>query len=352
MLSPSAHAGSRRRLAVTAVAAVLLLATGCSGTAGSAAAPTTAPSAARTPSAGGGPADDTGPPAPVLDGLVPAQGVLVGASVQASAGPGGIAAVADFESAVGRRLDFVHSYLPFEKRWPTNLDQAVLQTSRRLLISWNGMDMTRVAAGSDDDTIRERARAMRDAHIPLWLMFRGEMDRPNLRASVPSPEAYLAAYRHTRDLFRQEGAGQVSWVWCPTSKGFDEGRAAAYYPGDDQVDWICSDVYPGGDRVPFADAAKAFLSFSREHARPVMIGEFGISEGTGDRPAWLAGAAASVRANPQIKAIAYFNGNNDQKGPAAQLSLLGFPDAVQAFHDLLADPHFNPAGWPVHPRGR
>lgn len=339
------------RLLALIVAVALLV--GACGSEGPQARPSPVASAtgpstdAKPPSLGGGGAR-LGP------GLVPDSGVLVGASVQAE-GPGDaarLAAVEDFEAAVGRRLDLVHTYLPFDREFPSGSDAELLKSSRELLVSWNGMDMARVAAGADDTLIRSRARAMRDAGNPLWLMFRGEMDRPNLRATVPTPELYVQAYRHVRDLFREEGANQVSWVWCPTSKGFDEGRAAAYYPGDGQVDWLCSDIYPGPNRVSFDQAAQKFLDFARAHPQPVMIGEFGISEGSGDRAAWLAGVASTVRAQPQIKALSYFNGNNDQKGQAAQLSLLSSPAALRAFHELLADPHFNPAGWPLQePRG-
>ena len=44
---------------------------------------------------------------------------------------------------------------------------------------------------------------------------------------------------------RREGATNVGWVWCPLATGFTDGRAQKYYPGDDQVDWLCADVYPG-----------------------------------------------------------------------------------------------------------
>lgn len=336
-------------LALLGLAVVLL--SSCSGTSTPAKPKPSSSSSSAAPAPSGGIRTDGGSLAPTDAHLVPTTGVFVGSSAQpdTNTDAGRVAALDRLESAVGRRLDIVHTYLPWDKDFPSASDRTFLESGRRVLVSWNGMDMTEVASGRDDDLIRERARSMRDVGVPLWLMFRGEMDRPNLQDSVPSPEAYIQAYRHVRQIFTQEGADKVAWVWCPTSKGFDEGRAAAYYPGDDQVDWLCSDVYPGPDRVPFTTAAKAFVDWSRTHPQPLMVGEFGLSEGSGDRAAWLAAAATAIKAEPRIKAISYFNGNNDQKGPRAQLSLLGFPDSLLAFHDLLADPYFNPSHWPVQP---
>ena len=55
--------------------------------------------------------------------------------------------------------------------------------------------------------------------------------------------AYVAAWDHIRAIFTAVGATNVSWVWCPTGIGFEDGRAKPYYPGDNEVDWVCADVY-------------------------------------------------------------------------------------------------------------
>ncbi|WP_426565830.1 glycosyl hydrolase [Angustibacter sp. McL0619] len=283
--------------------------------------------------------------------LIPKRGAFVGAAVQARTGgdEARVGAVTDFEKAVGRQVDLVHVYSQIDDDWPRASDLALMQDGRRLLLSWNGMDMQAVADGSQDGLIRERARSMLKVPGPFWLMFRGEMDRPNLRKSVPTPEVYVAAWKHTREIFDEVGVTNAAWVWCPTSKAFTEGRAAAYYPGDSEVDWTCSDVYPGPDLQPFTVAAKEFIAFTNAHHHPAMVGEFGLAERDGQRAQWLSAAAAAIRATPSIKAVAYFNGNNDAKGARAQLSLLGFADSVNAFHDILATPSFNTSNLPLSP---
>jgi hypothetical protein len=46
----------------------------------------------------------------------------------------------------------------------------------------------------------------------------------------------------------------AAWVWCPTANGFADGQAAAFYPGNNEVDWICADAYPAAwpSANPFA----------------------------------------------------------------------------------------------------
>ena len=52
----------------------------------------------------------------------------------------------------------------------------------------------------------------------------------------------------------------VSWVWCPTVGGFASGEAPAYYPGDDEVDWTCVDVYAGSVLRPMSELLDPFLT--------------------------------------------------------------------------------------------
>lgn len=93
------------------------------------------------------------------------------------------------------------------------------------------------------------------------------MDRPNLTQSVHSPEDYVAAWKRIRGIFTEVGATNAGFVWCPHVQGFvDEKRnAAAYYPGDDQVDWLCTDVYPGKEFDGFAEQMDTFMAFAAKH---------------------------------------------------------------------------------------
>jgi hypothetical protein len=198
--------------------------------------------------------------------------------------------------------------------------------------------------GEHDRLIREQARAIKRVHAPVLLRMRWEMDRPNLQAEMWSPADYIAAWKHVRAIFAEEKATNVSWVFCPTAEGFQRGDAAAFYPGDDQVDWTCVDVYAGTEFQPIGQLMGPFLHWAAQHPKPIIIGEFGVAKawGSAGRAAWLRDAERTFKANPQIKAVAYFESDPDGNGPNQQFQLTGDKPAFKAFATLAKDKYFNP----------
>ena len=127
----------------------------------------------------------------------------------------------------------------------------------------NPYSMQNIINGDYDSQIRAYADAARDTGIPMLIAFGGEMNGGGFPwrgecsgggtttgygdPSVPDgPERFRDAYRHFIDLFREEGANNITWVmqydihnW-PTDPW---NNMAAYYPGDDYIDWIGASVY-------------------------------------------------------------------------------------------------------------
>ena len=156
---------------------------------------------------------------------------------------------------------------------------------------------------------------------------------------------YVAAWDHIRAIFAAVGVQNAAWVWCPTANGFSDGRAAAYYPGDDEVDWICADAYPQYRHYEsFASTVDPFLSWASHHRKPVMIGEFGVpqSYGAQQRAQWLRAAQQVVLADHQIKALVYYDANPAGQGPAGRYSLGGDGAALAAFRFMARLSYFNP----------
>ncbi len=277
---------------------------------------------------------------------VPASGALLGAWVrpESYSQPGRRDAVARFEQALGRRLDIVHSYRRLHEPIGTDSDRHFLSTGATLMFSWAGTASQDLLDGLVDKQIREHARQVRALAHPVLLRLRWEMDRPNLAASVGSPESFHQAWRHVRAIFAREGATNVSWVFCPTAQGFAGNRAAAYYPGDDTVDWICADVYAGSELRPAAELLEPFLRWAAARPKPIMIGEYGVARAwpSAQRAAWLTGATAVFRANPQIKAVLYFESNPDGRTAHGEFALSGDPAALAAFVTTAQDPYFHP----------
>jgi hypothetical protein len=212
------------------------------------------------------------------------------------------------------------------------------------MISWATGDNRSILAGEHDRLIRQQARAIRKVRAPVLLRMRWEMDRPNLRATMWSGEDYVAAWKYVRAIFAAERATNVSWVWCPTAEGFMRGDAPAFYPGDDQVDWTCVDVYAGNVFQPIGKLMEPFLTWAAQRPKPIIVGEFGVAKawGSAGRAAWLRDAERTFKANRQIKAVTYFESDPDGNGPKQQFQLTGDRPAFAAFRSLTRDPYFNP----------
>jgi hypothetical protein len=285
---------------------------------------------------------------PALAPAPPASGAYFGAWV----GPdvftqaNEVSAVQDLQNRLGRKLSIVHTYLPWQAPFPSSSVLTFLSQGSMLLISWAGTDTSQVASGADDSWIRTRARQIKALGQPVFLEWRWEMDRPNLRSQVHSGADYVAAWDHIRAVFAAVGVQNAAWVWCPTANGFADGQAAAFYPGNNEVDWICADAYPAyGSTASFASTVTAFLGWASHYAKPVMIGEFGVpqSDGAGQRAQWLRAAGRAVLADRQIKALLYFDANPAGQGPQGRYSLAGDAAALAAFRAIAAQPYFNPA---------
>jgi Glycosyl hydrolase family 26 len=278
----------------------------------------------------------------------PASGAYFGAAV----GPAPftqaneINAVDALQRHLGRRLGIVHTYVKWRAAFPRRSDLAFLDQGSMLLISWAGTDTRQIGSGAEDAWIRARALQVKALGKPVFLEWRWEMDRPNLRSQVHSGADYVRAWDRIRRIFADAGVRNAAWVWCPTAKGFADGQAAAFYPGDAQVDWVCADAYPDyGSQASFASTAGPFLAWASHHGKPVMIGEFGVPVSYGDsqRARWLRAAQQVVLADRQIKALLYYDADPAGQGPAGSYSL-GGDAALAVFRSMARQAYFNPAG--------
>jgi hypothetical protein len=274
--------------------------------------------------------------------LVPASGALLGAYINPPqyTAADEISAVQTFQHQAGHKLALVHTYHPWTNKFPSPADTYFADSGQVLLLTWGGSPSTLdIINGTYDAMIRQRALALKALGRPILLEWRHEMDRPDLQPAMHSPADYVAAWKHIRAIFASVDATNVSWVWCPTSWGFTTGRAQAYYPGDNEVNWICADAYSGNPSEPLATVIGPFLRWATAHPKPIIIGEFGV---TGENPrwaSWFAQVGEMVRQHPQIKALAYF----DSTGSVAHgQTLTGNQAAVTEFGRLLDQAYFTP----------
>jgi hypothetical protein len=198
-----------------------------------------------------------------------------------------------------------------------------------------------IMAGRYDGYLRGFAREARKWGRPLLVRFGHEMNLDRYhwgtdRASYgpKSPELYKGMFRRVVDLFRQEGATNVLWVFCPNAESvpneshdpaFAWNRAAAYYPGDGYVDLLGMDGYNwGASRTKerhgwqsrwqsFADIFGPLYKELRvlAPARPIIVFETASVKEGGDRDRWIEEALETAK-KWRLAGIVWFHVNKDE----------------------------------------
>ena len=131
------------------------------------------------------------------------------------------------------------------------------------------------------------------------------------------------------------------------------GNPDEWYPGDENVDWLCADGYNWGDRttdrdwMTFTDIFEEFVAWAEPRNLPIVIAETGSNEALDDpnaRADWLRNIPDSLRNDlPAIDAVIYFD---------KDFTFLGHPDwrldttpqAFAAWNEISRDEYLNPLG--------
>ena len=170
--------------------------------------------------------------------------------------------------------------------------------------------------------------------------------RSEKRKKVKGPEKFVAAWQYLWKRVYDAGATNVVRVWCPNARGFKHGEAQPFYPGDEWVDWICTDGYnwsPGRSYEDWRNFTEIFdesYQFAVSRYKPLMIGEWGVMErDPGDKAAWIREAQAVVRDHlPGVAAVLAFSVDH-----LFDWRVTTSPDAYQAYTEWAQDPYYNQA---------
>ena len=280
--------------------------------------------------------------------VVPEDGALLGIYAKPKDGDWTKAGVKHrfnhLQSLAGREFDIGHYYYGFTAKFPTWREQWHRNKGRVPLVSWDARTSTQVSGGQHDATIRVRADNVKAHNDPVLIRYGWEMSEGVNHAAAGSAAEFKAAWRHIVRIFRSRGADNAQFVWCPTAWSFHTGGAQQYYPGDEWVDWICADGYNWAPRRAgdpwreFGEIFDAFYSWASRRDKPLMVGEFGVQEGSAGRKGkWFRKVPSTLQNEyPDIKAIVYFDSGNPYPWWMDTSST-----SVAGFKDMALDPYLN-----------
>lgn len=280
--------------------------------------------------------------------LAPAHGTLFGSYAEPTSGDNYVAfesAILTMEHETGRKLAIDNLYDKWTHPLPIRIVRWDLSQGILPMISWAGARTSLITSGAYDGLIRASALQLRALHRPVMLRWFYEMDGSAARPLVQSPASFVAAWRHVHNIFVRAGASNVSWVWCPNALHFADGVAQRYYPGGRYVNWICADGYNWAPKLrraswrSFANIFSTFYNWGASTGKPLMVGEFGVLEGSpGRKAAWYRQAASQLQTMfPAIRAVVYFNSDHEGFNWRVTTS----PSALAAFRDFARDRYFS-----------
>lgn len=223
------------------------------------------------------------------------------------------APVRDFTTQAGKQPNLREYYAKWGDPFLAYNNRTVWDRGQLPFLVWEPYSSTagQIAAGKDDAYIRTFADAVRDYNRPLALSFGHEMngDWYPWGSQKTSAADFARAWRHIHDLFTDEGAANVIWVWSPNVINPVPGvRLQPYYPGNAYVDWIGIVGYyahtgPITFSTVFGPTLKEIRRFSR---KPFLVAETGVQ--AGDRkPAEIADLFRGVASRADMLGLVWFN---------------------------------------------
>jgi len=282
--------------------------------------------------------DNAGATPSTLAPLEPADGKVLWGAWPASGATGltsGSNAVGAFEGATGTSLDIVQTFAPpHDAEWKLDYLNWIVSQDKIPLITWKvgpsewpdaGQNAgQRVVDGEFDAQIRARAQEAKQINGPFFSRLFHEMDGGYGARYDMTPAIFEQYWRHIHGIFESEGVTNAVWVWTPAVFEANKGEAA-WYPGDDVVDWIGQDPYlwvgvgidnPRCATDPYRTldqrAGNDFWNFAAQHPdKPIMFAEWGVGSrpGTDIRKDYFNSVDQTVANHPKLKALVYYNSN-------------------------------------------
>jgi Glycosyl hydrolase family 26 len=268
-------------------------------------------------------------------------GALIGKQLTGESAPWDMGAIEAFERNTRKGLSLLAFSSPFfdcivkpcvPYYFPTSIMETLRQRGTIPFLSWASQSvpanlvqpdfsLAKIASGAYDGYVREFAEQAHAWGRPFFLRFDAEMNGfwfPwGIGLNDNTAADYVAAWRHVHDIFRQVGADNATWVWCPN---VDFTRALtplhSVYPGSAYVDWTCLDGFNWGntrisagwqtfDQV-FRSTYKRVLKIAPD--KPMVIGEVGSEERGGSKPNWI---KQTLRVIPKrykkVRAVIWFD---------------------------------------------
>ncbi len=197
--------------------------------------------------------------------------------------------------------------------WNSGFNTSFAQTARRhgayvfVELEPFNVPLSSITAGHSDNYLRQYASAIRGFGHPALVSFAHEMNGNwySWGAGHSTPAEFVAAWRHVVQVFREEGATNVTWVWTVNDTQVKD-SLRPWWPGANWVNWVGIDGYYYFNSDSFDSVFGQTIAQIRTFSdAPVMIAETAVGV-TADRETQIANLFDGARTN-HVVALIWFD---------------------------------------------
>jgi hypothetical protein len=196
--------------------------------------------------------------------------------------------------------------------------------------------LQQIASGSQDGFLVSYAQQVRAYRHPVVISVAHEMNGSwySWGYHHVTPAQFIAAWRHIVDVFRQQGADNVTWMWTVNAYADAPSltsNATLWWPGDDYVDWVGVDGHYLYSGETFTRIFGPVIDNIRQVTKkPILVAETAISPQLG-QAALMGNLFAGIKSYGLLGLVWLdATGNRDWRltTPAA---ITSFTDAVKTY---------------------
>lgn len=314
------------------------------------------------PHADAGPGGPLDAPPPIPDAaasaLPPKHGALfgsfVGAMPETQTDTQSEALFVGEEELVGRAYAIDNRFYDDKTEWVNDRTSWDIAHHMIPLITWMPYAaLDDYISGKQDALVIAEAQKAKALGVQILMRWGHEMNgnwypwsASNNGGDATGQQKYVAAYRHVHDLFVQQGATNVLWIWCINVADVPSApwnHWTGYYPGDAYVDWVGLDAYNWGTSSSccvwqsFADLVVApYQDYVGK--KPMMLPETASAEVGGNKAAWIDAMHQGLKTQfTAIQGVVWFDINKE-----TDWRIASSPAALAAYKSMALDPYFSP----------
>jgi hypothetical protein len=189
--------------------------------------------------------------------------------------------IEEFTQAAGKEPNLIGYYSGWAEPFATSFADSVHDHG---VIPFVQIDPTYasvsgIAEGAYDTYLKIYAEAVADFGHPVVIGFGHEMNASwyswgyhNVLAST-----FVAAWKHIVNVFRSEGADNVTWLWTVQADERGTGPIASWWPGPNYVTWVGIDGYYSTPSDTFASVFAHTIEQVRTFTdKPILLSETAV----------------------------------------------------------------------------